>query len=97
MSTSSPTSTALKAEYKSPTSFRNISHCLPSCTSKATKDKCAYLSALRASVVRLQDEVNQFLTEKMEEDKAKASSDGLKEDDRQAEENYGEEIVDEDG
>lgn len=46
--------------------------------------------------MRLQDEVNIFLTGRMEEDKALASSAGLKGDDRKEEQNYGEEVVDED-
>lgn len=56
-----------------------------------------YLSALRKSVVELQDEVNGFLTTKMEEDKALAASAGMKADDKVEEENYGEEKVEDDG
>ena len=56
-----------------------------------------YLSALRKSVVRLQEEVNGFLTGKMEEDKAEAASKGVKVDDRAEEEGYGEEKVEEEG
>ncbi len=48
-------------------------------------------------MVRLQDEVNVFLTARMEEDKALASLAGVKGDDRKEEENYGEEVGDEDG
>ena len=37
--------------------------------SATVKDKTTYLGALRTSVSQLQDEINQFLTRKMEEDK----------------------------
>ena len=47
--------------------------------------------------MKLQDEVNGFLTTKMEEDKALAGSAGTKVDDRAEEENYGEEKVEDDG
>lgn len=97
MSNPYSTPTALKAEYTTTTSSKPFSHALPSCTTASTKEKSAYLSALRASVVRLQDEVNVFLTDKMEEDKALAALAGVKGDDRKEEENYGEEVVDESG
>ena len=46
-------------------------------------------------MVQLQDEVNSFLTAKMEEDKALASMVGGKVNDKEEEENYGEEAVEE--
>lgn len=97
MPSSSTNPTALKAEYTAPASSKQFSHTLPSCTTKSTREKTAYLSALRTSVTRLQDEVNVFLTEKMEEDKTLAALVGVKGDDRKDEENYGEEVVDESG
>ena len=99
MSTSSPhsTPTTLKAEYAAPASSKQFLHALPSCQTTSTKEKSAYLSALRASVTQLQNEVNTFLTEKMEEDKTLAALVGAKVDDRKDEENYGEEVVDESG
>ncbi len=48
-------------------------------------------------MVSLQEEVNGFLTTKMEEDKALAASAGMKVDDKAEEENYGEETVEDDG
>lgn len=45
--------------------------------------------------MRLQDEVNGFLTDKMEEDKMIAALGGGKVDDQKEEENYGEEVGDE--
>ena len=88
--------TVLRAEYKSPTEFKTFTHTLPSAVVTSTTEKSAYLSALRGLVVQAQEDVNAFLTAKMEEDKAVASMAGLKTDDRKAEENYGEEIVEED-
>ena len=97
MPTSSSTPTTLKAEYTTSTSSKTFSHPLPSCVTRSTEDKSAYLSALRASAKKLQDAVNAYLTDKMEEDKKLAALAGVKEDDRKDEENYGEEVVDESG
>ena len=90
-------SASLKADYTSPTATKTFTHSLPSASNASTKEKTNYLSALRKSVVKLQDEVNGFLTTKMEEDKALAGSEGTKADDRAEEENYGEENVEDDG
>jgi hypothetical protein len=82
-----------------------ISAPIPTSSSTAVKDKTAYLCDLRKSTKRLQDEVNIFLTQKMEEDKLHAiknGHDGQEKDagtktaDEAEEENYGEEGV-EDG
>ena len=70
---------------------------MPSASVASTKEKTAYLSALRKSVVKLQEDVNGFLTTKMEEDKALAASAGMKVDDKAEEDNYGEERVEEEG
>jgi len=92
----------LQATYASPTSDQTFRYSLPAISADpSTDDKTSYLAALRESVVKLQDEVNTFLTRKMEEDKAaeggaavQAQSGGV--DDRKEEEQYGEEVVDED-
>ena len=47
--------------------------------------------------MKLQEEVNGFLTTKMEEDKTLAAGAGMKIDDKAEEENYGEEKVEDDG
>lgn len=103
-----PPKPTLRATYTSPSSaktFSNpISAPLPSSESPtAIKDKVSYLSELRASTKHLQEEINVFLTQKMEEDKATASvadtggpeGDKKKEEDKSKdelmEENYGEE------
>ena len=87
---------SLKAEYASPTESHIFEHSLPEIsTNPHTEEKTAYLSSLRSSVVALQEDVNVFLTTKMDEDKALVAADGLKADERKEEENYGEEIVEE--
>lgn len=86
----------LKAEYVSPGATQTFSHPLPSTSAAgSTEEKTSYLSALRTSIVKLQEEVNEFLTAKMEEDKAIAASNGAKAkvDEKKEEENYGEEVV----
>lgn len=88
--------TVLRAEYKSPAESKTFTHTLPSAVVTSTTEKSAYLATLRGLIVQTQEDVNAFLTVKMEEDKAVASMAGLKTDDRKAEENYGEEIVEED-
>ena len=57
---------------------------------QATKQKTHHLSILRASVLIMQEDINQFLTAKMEEDKT-AIATGEKVDDESMEERYGEE------
>jgi hypothetical protein len=91
---------AITAEYTSPTatSPHNISQPLPSISaSPSTDDRVAYLAEMQKAVKLLQDDVNVFLTQKMDEDKA-GSGNGNgngKADDAQAEDYYGEEVVDE--
>lgn len=88
--------TLLRAEYNAPTGPKTFTHTLPSADVTSTTEKSAYLSALRGLVVQTQEEINTFLTAKMEEDKAITSMAGMKADEKKAEENYGEEVVDED-
>jgi len=96
--------TSLSATYKGQTNTKVftqiISSPLPDAKTSPpdTKAKVGYLSGLRASTKRLQDEINTFLTEKMEEDKANIATSeiavtgdmkrGFAED--EAEETYGE-------
>jgi len=89
----------LKADYTSSHSSRSFTYPLPSASDSAnsTTEKTAYLSALRKSVVQLQEDINALLTTKMDEDKALAASAGMKADDKKEEENYGEEGVEEEG
>lgn len=84
----------LKAEYLRPGVSQSFSHPLPSISRTApTKEKTTFLSALRTSVVKLQEEVNEYLTARMEEDRATAATHGAKLDENKEEENYGEEVV----
>lgn len=84
----------LTAHYASATGTHVFS--LPlvstSSTSTSTVDKTAQLSNLRASVSQLQDEINVFLTAKMDEDKATAADAAREE---EAERGYGEEAEEE--
>ena len=105
-STADGSSTALKATYDSPSGHQEFSHTLP--TPHIDNDgavnpraKTKYLSELRASTKKLQEDINKFLTEKMEEDKKAAVQNDLnsaskqKSKDEQEEENYGEENAEE--
>jgi hypothetical protein len=83
---------ALTAEYTSPTttSPHTITATLPTISnSPSTDDRVAYLAELQNAVKAVQGDINEFLTKKMEEDKAISG----KLDDEKLEENYGEEIV----
>ena len=95
-STSTLTST-LQAGYTSPNTSQTFTHSLPSvsASNQSTKQKTQYLSSLRRSVVQLQDEVNGFLTTKMEEDKALATGTEGKADEKREEDLYGEDVVEE--
>jgi hypothetical protein len=87
---------SLTATYTSPTSAApNVfTSELPALSSApSTQDRVVYLAALAACLKNLQGEVNTFLTQKMDEDKALGAS---KADDAKFEETYGEEVVDED-
>ena len=85
----------LKADYAAPASTKEFRHPLPPTSGLNTEQKTQYLTALGDSVVKLQDEINVFLTSKMEEDKVTAISAGKKVDEKAEEENYGEEKLDE--
>ncbi|EUC50389.1 hypothetical protein COCMIDRAFT_82061 [Bipolaris oryzae ATCC 44560] len=81
---------ALTATYASPTSpSQSFSSDLPALASPlSTADRVAYLAALASAMKTMQKDVNDFLTQKMADDKAA--------DDAKDEETYGEEVVDED-
>lgn len=84
---------SLTATYTSPTSSsssRTFTEELPALLSSPppTADRVAYLAQLSSSLKKMQKDVNDFLTQKMADDKAA--------DDAKAEETYGEEVVDED-
>lgn len=98
----------LKASYTSPASSQTFAHpitappppknVVPS--AESTKLKSAYLAELRLSTKKMQEEINVFLTRKMEEDKAAAATNGKAEGEKEEEreeERYGEEDVEEEG
>ncbi|RVX73242.1 hypothetical protein B0A52_02370 [Exophiala mesophila] len=87
---------SLIAAYSSPNETKQFEHLVPSpkVSSDGTLDttaKTQYLSQLRASTKKLQEDINTYLTQKMEEDK-RAGADTVqgKTADEVEEENYGE-------
>lgn len=60
------------------------------------EQKTAYLRSLRAAVLGAQEEINKELTQRMEEDNARAGGGGASGKDAREEENYGEEMIEED-
>ncbi|KAE8375982.1 Gon7 family-domain-containing protein [Aspergillus bertholletiae] len=102
--TSSTQSNPLRAVYAAPQSTQTFEHTisspLPSTDSSPenVQTKIVYLSELRKLVPNLQNDINVFLTERMEEDKKLAEAQGrqISEQERKEEENYGEEVVEED-
>ena len=79
----------LTASYAAPTSSQTFNAELPALASPpSTEDRVAYLTELASALKTMQKDVNEFLTQKMAEDKAA--------DDAKDEETYGEEVVDED-
>jgi len=69
----------LSAEYISSTGQKTFTSPLLSATAatRSTADKTAYLSDLRAKVTQLQQDINTFLTAKMEEDRAADEAAGV--------------------
>jgi hypothetical protein len=94
----------LTASYTSPSGEKQFTYTItaPSRSddaSKSTATKTAYLHELRSSTKKLQEDINVFLTAKMEEDKKVAATNGKsaqKTKDEEEEENYGEEVVEDD-
>ncbi|KAJ5466689.1 hypothetical protein N7539_009418 [Penicillium diatomitis] len=85
----------LKAVYAAPDSSKTLSHAIAVDTSKDSfAAKQSHLTILQALVPQLQEEINVFLTERMEEDKKAQGA--VSEKEAREEENYGEEVVEED-
>ena len=81
----------LSAVYKSSDSSKSFSEALPSLPKDHdVKAKTEYLSTLRTGIVKMQADVNAFLTKKMEEEKA-SQGQASKSKDEKEEEMYGEE------
>lgn len=65
------TNTPLVASYKSPSDARSFSLDVPPLPqSGSVEEKTTYLAGLRANASKLQGEINTFLTQKMDEEKA---------------------------
>lgn len=86
---------SLKAQYTSPTGSHefNTPVAAPCKDNPSTSERTKYLAELRANTKQLQADVNKFLTEKMEEDKARGDGSGTKDKKNEEieEQNYGEE------
>ncbi|KAF2263156.1 hypothetical protein CC78DRAFT_581718 [Lojkania enalia] len=86
---------SITATYTSPTNTPSphpLSASLPAISpDPSTKNRVAYLVAMQSAVRTLQSEVNAFLTQRMDDDKAQGGA-GAKADDVKEEETYGEEI-----
>ncbi|KAK4184879.1 EKC/KEOPS complex subunit GON7 [Podospora australis] len=88
--------TALSASYTSKTDNAPFTIELPLTAPKdsSVASKTEYLNKLRESAISMQERVNKELTQRMEEDNARAAAQGPKQtvDDAKEEENYGEEV-----
>jgi hypothetical protein len=103
-----PTTTNLQARYQSSNGEKLFNYELKESQGKSKErslpaEKAIYLANLRSSVAKLQKEVNAFLTQKMDEDKAAVVAGAMdmgkgkaRLDDELEEENYGEEVLNED-
>ncbi|KAL1305274.1 hypothetical protein AAFC00_002183 [Neodothiora populina] len=100
------TPASLTASYASSTTTQTFALALPSPpTADSVTEKTAFICSVRSHVSQMQDDINGFLTEKMEEDKlqeavASLDSAGLQRkkkasqrDEKREEEMYGEEDV----
>jgi phosphoribosylanthranilate isomerase len=101
MTTSESNASAkLSADYKSPTGQHTFSYGVPAVSEKqSTEETTDFLAKLRQSAVQMQQDINTFLTQKMDEDKAMESTKGVqhkaKVDEDKEEDNYGEEVDEE--
>lgn len=87
-------SSTLHAVYTSPDSQpKTISHEFPS-TDGSLASKTTHLTTLQSLVPKLQDEINVYLTARMEEDKKAQGA--VSEKEAKEEDYYGEELVEED-
>jgi hypothetical protein len=84
----------LHAVYTAPdTDPKTFSHEFPS-TEGSLASKTAHLTALQSLVPKIQDEINVYLTARMEEDKKAQGT--VSEKEAKEEDYYGEELVEED-
>jgi hypothetical protein len=90
-------SPALTASYSAPSSDAKVfSQTLPACSNEpSATERTTSLTALRNAISDTQDQINAFLTQKMDEDVKKAGVASV--DDATFEENYGEDATEQDG
>jgi len=93
-------SAKLSADYKSPNGQHTFSYEVPAVSqNQSTEETTDFLAKLRQSAVQMQQDVNTFLTQKMDEDKAlentKEVQHNAKVDEDKEEDNYGEEVDEE--
>lgn len=91
------TPASLTASYASPTASQIFSLALPAVPdSDSVEAKTTFISVVRTNISQMQNDINVFLTQKMEEDKAdEVAAAGVKntKDEAREEEMYGEEDV----
>ena len=88
----------LKATYTSPQTSKTFSSSLPPLEGgQNVQDKAAYLSALRSSISEMQGEVNRFLTQKMDEEKAEETTTAKSDEKQKGQEEREEEMYGEEG
>lgn len=91
----------IKATYGSPDDSNTFTQPINSPQPTDPKSKAAYMSSLRSATKSLQQDINTFLTDKMEQDKHAAAQNTTngnrrKPRDEEEEENYGEEKIEDD-
>lgn len=85
----------LQAVYTAPDTTKVFTHEIPAASSTDSfAAKQSHLTTLQSLVPKLQEEINVFLTERMEEDKKAQGA--ISEKEAREEENYGEEVVEDD-
>ncbi|KAJ5220664.1 uncharacterized protein N7469_009551 [Penicillium citrinum] len=83
----------LQADYSAPDTSKTFHHEVP-LSDGTLASKTAHLTTLQSLVPKLQEEINVYLTARMEEDKKAQGS--ISEKEAKEEENYGEEVVEDD-
>lgn len=84
----------LAAHYNSASDTQTLEEPLIPLTNTEPKDKAAHLRNLHLSTKRLQEQINNFLTAKMEEERQQSTMRSAR--DQEEEANYGEEKAEED-
>ena len=85
---------SLHAVYTAPDATQSFQHSIPASAEGTLATKQAHLTTLQSLVPKLQEEINVYLTQRMEEDKKAEGQ--LSEKEAKEEENYGEEVVEDD-